>query len=218
MVGGGSSGCAVAGRLSEDPACRVLLLDAGRPDTHPYTRVPAGQMPAFTRPDMNWLYNAEPDPTLGGQVHLWPAGKVLGGGSSINGMMFVRGHRLDYDRWAREGATGWDYASVLPVFRRMENFEGGPDAFRGAGGPQSVSFVRVRHPANEALIASAVEAGIPFNPDTNGELAEGVSPVQASQPQEVPPDTLPPATLPPDTLPPAKLPPTMASPATPLSA
>ncbi len=181
VVGGGSSGCAVAGRLSEDPACRVLLLDAGRPDNHPYTRVPAGQMPAFTRPDMNWLYNAEPDPTLGGQVHLWPAGKVLGGGSSINGMMFVRGHRLDYDRWAREGATGWDYASVLPVFRRMENFEGGPDAFRGAGGPQSVSFVRVRHPANEALIASAVEAGIPFNPDTNGELAEGVSPVQASQ-------------------------------------
>ncbi|MFM7786104.1 MAG: GMC family oxidoreductase N-terminal domain-containing protein, partial [Gammaproteobacteria bacterium] len=86
VVGGGSAGCALAGRLSEDPACRVLLLDAGRPDTHPYTRVPAGQMPAFTRPDMNWLFRAEPDPSRGGRVDIWPAGKVLGGGSAINGM------------------------------------------------------------------------------------------------------------------------------------
>ena len=181
MVGGGSAGCVVANRLTADPGCRVLLLDAGRPDTHPFTRIPAGQMPAFMRPDMNWLYRAEPDPTIDGRVNIWPAGKVLGGGSAINGMMFVRGHRLDYDRWAAMGATGWDYQSVLPYFRRLETNEGGGNAFRGGDGPLQVSGVRVSHPLTDAFLQSALAAGLPFNPDLNGEVAEGFGPCQASQ-------------------------------------
>jgi choline dehydrogenase len=181
IVGGGSAGCVLAARLSEDPGRRVLLLDAGRPDNHPYNRVPAGQMPAFTRPDMNWLYQAEPDPTLEGRVNLWPAGKVLGGGSAINGMMYVRGHRLDYQHWAELGCSGWDYAGVLPYFRRLEANEAGGNAFRGADGPQGVSMVRIEHPLNHAFVAAAQAIGIPFNPDLNGELAEGVGYCQATQ-------------------------------------
>jgi choline dehydrogenase len=138
-------------------------------------------MPAFTRRDMNWLYEAEPDPSRNGRVDIWPAGKVLGGGSAINGMMFVRGHRLDYERWAAEGATGWDYASLLPVFRRMECWESGADAFRGGDGPQAVSPLRIEHPLNAAMLQAMQESGIPYNADLNGELAEGAGPVQASQ-------------------------------------
>ena len=181
VAGGGSAGCVIANRLSADPSRRVLLLDAGRPDNHLYTRVPAGQMPAFTRSDMNWLYEAEPDPSIDGRVQVWPAGKVLGGGSSINGMMFVRGHRWDYDRWAQLGCEAWDYQSLLPYFRRLEANEGGADDYRGADGPQSVSSVRVDHPLNHAFLQAAVAAGIPFNPDLNGAAAEGVGYCQATQ-------------------------------------
>lgn len=181
VVGGGSAGCVIANRLSADPSRRVLLLDAGRPDNHLFTRVPAGQMPAFTRSDMNWLYEAEADQSIDGRVQIWPAGKVLGGGSSINGMMYVRGHRWDYDRWAQLGCEGWDYQGVLPYFRRLESNEGGADAYRGADGPQSVSSVRIEHPLNHAFLQAAVAAGIPFNPDLNGADAEGVGYCQATQ-------------------------------------
>lgn len=181
VVGGGSAGCVLANRLSADPHCRVLLLDAGRRDNHLFTRIPAGQMPMFLRPDMNWLYQAEPDPSTDNRVQMWPAGKVIGGGSTVNGMMFVRGHHSDYDHWASLGCTGWDYDGVLPYFRRLERFEGGASALRGGDGPLHVSWGRVRHPLNEAFIESAQAAGIRFNADLNGAEAEGVGYVQASQ-------------------------------------
>ena len=123
IVGGGSAGCVLANRLSADPTRRVLLLDAGRNDKHLFTRIPAGQMGAFPRPDMNWLYMSEPDPSRGNRVDIWPAGKVIGGSSAINGMMYVRGHKSDYDHWASLGNTGWSYEEVLPFFKSLENSE-----------------------------------------------------------------------------------------------
>ena len=181
VVGGGSAGCVLASRLSEDPGRRVLLLDAGRNDRHLYTRVPAGQMFAFPRPDMNWLYMSEPDPSRGGKVDIWPAGKVIGGGSAINGMMYVRGHRSDYDHWASLGNEGWSYEDVLPYFRSIEHSEIGDERSRGFDGPLSVSRVRIDNPLNDAFIAAAQEAGIPFNTDLNGDSQEGVGICQASQ-------------------------------------
>ena len=181
VVGGGSAGCVLASRLSEDPGRRVLLLDAGRNDRHLYTRVPAGQMFAFPRPDMNWLYMSEPDPSRGGKVDIWPAGKVIGGGSAINGMMYVRGHRSDYDHWASLGNEGWSYEDVLPYFRSIEHSEIGDEGSRGFDGPLSVSKVRIDNPLNGAFIEAAQEAGIPFNPDLNGDSQEGVGICQASQ-------------------------------------
>ena len=126
IVGGGSAGCVLADRLSADGANRVLLLDAGRSDRHPYVKIPAAMGLIMPRDDMVWRYPARPDPTRGGREEIWPAGKCLGGGSAINGMMFVRGHRHDYDHWAELGNPGWDYAGVLPYFKRLETNERGP--------------------------------------------------------------------------------------------
>ncbi len=181
VVGGGSAGCVLANRLSANPARRVLLLDAGRNDRHLYTRVPAGQMYAFSRPDMNWLYMSEPDPSRGDRVDIWPAGKVIGGGSAINGMMYVRGHRSDYDHWAGLGNSGWSYADVLPYFRSAETSDVGSAESRGFDGPQSVNKVRISNPLNDAFIKAAEQAGIPYNNDLNGECQEGVGFCQASQ-------------------------------------
>ena len=181
VVGGGSAGCVLASRLSEDPSKRILLLDAGRNDRHLYTRVPAGQMYAFPRPDMNWLYMSEPDPSRGDRIDIWPAGKIIGGGSAINGMMYVRGHRSDYDHWAALGNEGWSYEDVLPHFRNIESSEVGDAGSRGFKGPLSVSKVPISNPLNQAFIEAAQEAGIPFNPDLNGDSQEGVGICQASQ-------------------------------------
>jgi choline dehydrogenase len=136
---------------------------------------------AFPRPDMNWLYLSEPDPSREGQVDIWPAGKVIGGGSAINGMMYVRGHRSDYDHWASLGNEGWSYQEVLPYFRSVEHSEIGDARSRGFDGPLSVSRVRIENPLNDAFIAAAQEAGIPFNADLNGDSQEGVGICQASQ-------------------------------------
>jgi choline dehydrogenase len=133
------------------------------------------------KPAFDWCYTAEPDPSVGGRPDVWPAGKRLGGGSSINGMMFIRGHRWDFDRWAELGATGWDYASVLPYFRRLEDNERGVDEWRGQGGPIAVSEVRSRYRVTDDWIDAAQEAGIPRSPDLNGERAEGVDHIQLSQ-------------------------------------
>ena len=181
VVGGGSAGCVLASRLSEDSGRRVLLLDAGRDDKHLYTRVPAGQMYAFPRPDMNWLYMSEPDPSRNNRVDIWPAGKIVGGGSAINGMMYVRGHRSDYDHWAALGNRGWSYDDVLPFFRSIESSEVGDEGKRGLSGPLCVSKVRIDNPLNEAFIEAATQVGIPYNPDLNGDSQEGVGPCQASQ-------------------------------------
>jgi choline dehydrogenase len=182
VIGGGSAGAVLASRLSEDGRHSVLLLEAGRSDKHPFTRVPALNVAAVLNPGFDWGYATEPDPSRGGRVDRWAAAKVLGGGSAINGMMFIRGHRWDYDRWAGEfGCTGWDYASVLPYFKRLETNGRGPDAWRGGDGPLSVDEVRIDHPLTHAWKAAARSAGIPACSDLNGECSEGVDAVQVSQ-------------------------------------
>ena len=131
IVGGGSAGCVIAARLSEDPGTRVLLLEAGASDRHPFSRIPAGIGLAIMNPRMNWFYPGEPDPSRANRVDMWPAGRLLGGSSSINGMMFVRGNIWDYDHWRSLGNPGWGYEDLLPYFRRLERNERGADAYRG---------------------------------------------------------------------------------------
>ena len=180
VIGGGSAGCAVAGRLAQQGR-RVVVLEAGGSDRDVRVRVPALMAKLVQNPQFDWCYFCEPDPSVGGRPSPWPAGKRLGGGSAINGMMFIRGHRWDYDNWAKLGATGWDYQSVLPSFRRLEDNERGADHWRGTGGPVAVSECRSRYPVTDAWIAAAIEAGIARSPDLNGEKAEGVDHIQLSQ-------------------------------------
>lgn len=180
VVGGGSAGLACATRLAEG-GLRVLLLEAGKSHRDIRLAIPALMGGVVHTPQFDWCYRAEPDPSVGGRPDVWPAGKRLGGGSSINGMMFIRGHRWDYDHWAGLGASGWDYASVLPYFRRLEDNERGANAWRGQGGPISVSEIRSRYPVTQAWIAAAQEAGIERSADLNGEWAEGVDFIQLSQ-------------------------------------
>src|SRR5690606_13715708 len=145
------------------------------------SRIPALVASLVNDTDFDWCYSAEEDPSVGGRRDIWPAGKRLGGGSAINGMMFVRGHRYDYDRWASLGANGWDYESVLPYFRRMEDNERGADEWRGTGGPIAVSEIRSRYPVTEAWIQAVQQAGFPRSSDLNGKCAEGVDYIQLSQ-------------------------------------
>ena len=180
VVGGGSAGLPCAVRLAE-AGFRVLLLEAGEGHKDLRLAVPAMMSALVHKPAFDWCYTAEPDPSMGGRPDVWPAGKRLGGGSSINGMMFIRGHKWDYDNWAELGATGWDYASVLPYFRRLEDNERGADEWRGQGGPIAVSEVRSRYEITDEWIEAAQQAGIVRSPDLNGELAEGVDHIQLSQ-------------------------------------
>jgi len=181
VVGAGSSGCPLAYRLSENPNFKVLLLEAGPADWSPFIHVPAAIIKAVGNPSLDWCHLAEPDPSRGGRVDLWPAGKTLGGSSSINGMLFVRGQADDYDGWARLGNNGWSYADVLPYFKRMETFSLGDPAIRGQAGPLNVSHLRTRHRMADVFVAAAREVGLPFNPDYNGASQEGVSYPQVTQ-------------------------------------
>lgn len=180
VVGGGSAGAALTGRLCA-AGVKVVLVEAGGSDRKLRSRVPALTSALVQNPRFDWCFDVEPDPSRGGRRDVWPAGKMLGGGSAINGMMFIRGHRWDYDRWAELGAAGWDYASVLPYFRRMERNERGADAWRGGQGPQSVAESRARYDVVERWIEAAQNAGVPRSADLNGALAEGVDHVQVSQ-------------------------------------
>jgi choline dehydrogenase len=159
----------------------VLLLEAGKSDNDIRSKVPALMSGIVHTPDFDWMYKAERDASVGGRADVWPAGKRLGGGSAINGMMFVRGHKWDYDHWAELGATGWDYASVLPFFRRMEDNERGADEWRGQGGPIAVSEVRSRYEITDDWIEAVQQAGYPRSLDLNGREAEGVDHIQLSQ-------------------------------------
>ena len=173
VTGAGSAGCAVAGRLSEDGRWRVLLLEAGTKDTNPWIHIPLGYTKTYTDPRVNWMFDSEPEKELNGRTLYQPRGKVLGGTSSINGMVYMRGTPTDYDGWRQRGCEGWGYDDVLPFFRKAENQERGENEFHGVGGPLNVSNP-VRSPLGDAMVQAAIEAGIPANHDFNGARQEGV--------------------------------------------
>jgi choline dehydrogenase len=181
IVGAGSAGCALAGRLSEDPSLRVLLLEAGGSDDVLEVQVPAGLYKTW-RTRLDWNYTTEPQPGLGGRKLFWPRGKLLGGSSSINAMIYIRGARADYDEWADlTGDKSWSYDHVLPLFRRTEDNARGADRFHGVGGPLRVEDLRSPHPWTRAVVQSAVAAGYPRNDDFNGATQEGVGQYQVTQ-------------------------------------
>ncbi len=185
VVGAGSAGCVMANRLSADPANKVLLLEAGGDDrptrnlsqffSNLMIHVPVGYSQTLKDPKVNWLYATDPDPGTGGRVHVWPRGKVLGGSSSINGLLYVRGQHADYDGWRQLGCEGWGWDDVKPYFLKAQHQERGAGDHHGVGGPLNVSDVTTTHEVSDAVVEACVEAGIPRNADINAANQEGVS-------------------------------------------
>jgi choline dehydrogenase len=174
IVGAGSAGCVLAARLTETPGVRVLLLEAGRRDHSWQIDMPSAVGSLLSSDRFNWNYLSEPEPFLEGRRLTHPRGRVLGGSSSINGMVYIRGHALDYDGWALGGASGWSYANVLPYFKRAEQHLHGSDPYHGSEGPLSVFAPDFeRSPLAAAFVRAAAEAGYPLTPDVNGEQQEG---------------------------------------------
>lgn len=174
IVGAGSAGSVVAERLSADGRFTVLLIEAGGSDRRFFVQMPLGYGKTFMDPEVNWNYSAEPDPGLAGNADHWPRGKVLGGSSSINAMVWVRGHRADFDEWRDRGNPGWGYSDLLPTFRAVEDNEAGADEWRGQGGPVHVTDNRRHvHPLTARFLRAAHEAGLTLNEDFNGENQEG---------------------------------------------
>ena len=180
VVGAGSAGSVLANRLSADPKYKVLVLEAGR-ESHPWSRIPVGFAKLIENPAANWLYSSEPDEGTGQRRIPIPRGKLLGGSSSINGMVFVRGQSQDYDQWAQLGNRGWSYREVLPIFRDMESYQGeGDEAFRGRSGPLKVTENHETGKIYDALIKAAGEVGIKYTKDYNGAAQDGIGMTQAT--------------------------------------
>ena len=181
IIGAGSAGCVLANRLSEDPTLRVLLLEAGPRDWHPFIHMPAGLAKLVGQKGINWNYDTAPEPQLNQRRLWWPRGKVLGGSSSINAMCYIRGVPRDYDEWAAGGAQGWDWNSALPYFKRAERNSRGGDALHGDSGPLHVSDLRYTNPLSAAFIEAGQQAGFPHNHDFNGAEQAGVGLYQVTQ-------------------------------------
>lgn len=174
IIGAGSAGCVLANRLSANSKNQVLLLEAGSRDTNPWIHIPVGYFKTMHNPATDWCYETEPDPGIAGRKLQWPRGKVLGGSSSLNGLLYVRGQAADYDRWRQLGNSGWAFEDVLPYFKKSEDQERGACQYHGVGGPLKVSDLRLRRPIADYFIAGARDIGIPLNNDYNGATQEGV--------------------------------------------
>ena len=188
IIGGGSAGCVLAARLSADPDCHVVLLEAGGEDLNPLIHIPAGYIKTMVNPAMNWMFETEPEDSSGNRRIAIPRGKVLGGSSAINAMLYVRGQAADYDGWAQRGNLGWSYDDVLPYFRKAENCEqlgkgdeGFDSTLRGVGGPLNVAPVRTRYEALDMVIDAAETLGYPRNHDYNGASQDGFGYYQVTQ-------------------------------------
>ncbi len=174
IVGAGSAGCALANRLSADGRYSVALIEAGGRDTSPWIHIPVGYFKTMGNPKMDWAYKTQPDPGLNGRSINWPRGRVLGGSSSINGLLYVRGQKEDYEQWRQLGNVGWGWDDVLPCFKRAETWEDGGSNLRGGSGPLSVSKTRLSRKSIDAYLEAAQTAGYPRNDDYNGETQEGM--------------------------------------------
>lgn len=173
VIGAGSAGCVIANRLSADPSVSVALLEAGGRDTNPWIHIPVGYFKTIHNPKTDWCYETEPDPGLNNRSIKWPRGKVLGGSSSINGLLYVRGQREDYDDWAASGLSQWSYDHVLPYFKKAEDFEHGASEYHGSGGPLKVSDMSFTRPICDDFINAVHSMDVPLTDDVNGENQEG---------------------------------------------
>jgi len=181
IIGAGSAGCVLANRLSKNPSKRVLLIEAGGPDNNPFIHIPAGLAELTKDRNVNWAYNTEPQAALNQRRMYWPRGKVLGGSSSINAMVYIRGQAEDYDRWAELGNTGWDFASVLPYFLSSQDQQRGPSSWHATGGPLSVQDLRYVNPLSRVFLEAAQQLGYPLNDDFNGSRQAGFGIYQVTQ-------------------------------------
>ena len=181
IIGAGSAGCVLANRLSEDPSVKVLLLEAGPRDWHPFIHMPAGLAKLVNQKGVNWDYNTAAEPHLNNRTLWWPRGKVLGGSSSINAMCYIRGVAGDYDDWAAQGANGWHWDNVLPYFRKSEANSRGADAFHGGDGPLGVADHRYTNPLSQVFIDAGQQIGLAHNRDFNGAVQDGVGFYQVTQ-------------------------------------